>query len=105
MEASWCILTILCFVAFVLCLVSRSCPTLLTPQTPACQAPLSMGIPQARMLEWAAMSSSRGSSQPRDRTQVSCTGASLIAQSVKNRPAMLETLVQFLGWEDQLQKG
>ena len=29
------------------------------------------GIPQARILEWVAISSSRGSSQPRDRTQVS----------------------------------
>jgi len=29
------------------------------------------GILQARMLEWAAMPSSRGSSQPRDQTQVS----------------------------------
>ena len=28
------------------------------------------GIFQARILEWAAMLSSRGSSQPRDRTQV-----------------------------------
>ena len=30
-----------------------------------------MGILQARILEWVAMSSSRGSSPPRDRTQVS----------------------------------
>ena len=29
------------------------------------------GILQARILEWVAMPSSRGSSQPRDRTQVS----------------------------------
>ena len=34
------------------------------------QALLSMGILQARILEWMAMTSSRGSSQPRDRTQV-----------------------------------
>ena len=27
---------------------------------------------QARVLEWVAISFSRGSSQPRDRTQVSC---------------------------------
>ena len=32
-------------------------------------------------------------------------GASLIAQLVKNLPAMQETLVQFLGWEDPLEKG
>ena len=37
-----------------------------TPQTVACQAPLSMRILQARILEWVAMPSFRGSSQPRD---------------------------------------
>ena len=31
--------------------------------------------------------------------------ASLLAQLVKNPPAMQETLVQFLGWEDPLEKG
>ena len=31
--------------------------------------------------------------------------ASLIAQSVKSQPAVQETLVQFLGWEDPLEKG
>ena len=31
-----------------------------------------MGILQARILEWVAMPSSRGSSQPRNRTRVSC---------------------------------
>ena len=43
-----------------------------TPWIVAHQAPLSMGILQARILEWVAMPSSRGSSQPKDRTQVSC---------------------------------
>ena len=52
-------------------LVAQSCPTLLTldsrvtPWTVACQAPLSMGILQARILERAAMPSSRGSSWPK----------------------------------------
>ena len=32
-------------------------------------------------------------------------GASLVAQMVKNLPAMQETWVQFLGWEDPLEKG
>ena len=36
-----------------------------TPWTVAHQAPLSMRILQARILEWVAMHSSRGSSQPR----------------------------------------
>ena len=37
----------------------------------ACQASLSMGILQARLLEWVAMPSSWGSTQPRDQIQVS----------------------------------
>ena len=32
-------------------------------------------------------------------------GAFLIAQLVENLPAMLETLVRFLGWEGTLEKG
>ena len=55
----------------VLCLATQSCPTLLTPWTVVHQAPLSMGIPQARTLEWVAMPSSKGSSHPRHWTQVS----------------------------------
>ena len=42
-----------------------------TPWTVSHQAPV-RGILQARILEWVAMSSSRGSSQPRDQTCVSC---------------------------------
>ena len=52
---------------------SLSCVQLFeTPWTVALQAPLSMGILQARILEWVAMPSSRGSSQPRDQTHISC---------------------------------
>ena len=41
--------------------------------TVACQAPLSMGFSRARILEWVAVPSSRGSSQPRDQTHgLSC---------------------------------
>ena len=32
-------------------------------------------------------------------------GASLVAQMIKNPPAMQETWVQSLGWEDPLKKG
>ena len=42
-----------------------------TPWAVACQAPLPMGILQARILEWVAMFSFKGSSHPRDWTQVS----------------------------------
>ena len=55
-------------------LVTQSCPTLWDPRD--CSPPGSSvhGILQARILEWVAISFSRGSSQPRDRTQVSCIG-------------------------------
>ena len=54
------------------CAQMLSCVRLfVTPWTEAHQAPLSMGILQARILEWVAMPSSRGSSQRRDQTQVS----------------------------------
>ena len=43
-----------------------------TPWTVTYQALLSIGILQARIQEWGAMPSSRGSSQPRDQTQISC---------------------------------
>ena len=50
---------------------SVSCVRLfVTPWTAARQSPLSVRILQARTLEWVAMPSSGGSSQPRDRTQV-----------------------------------
>ena len=53
--------------------VAQSCLTLCDPVD--CSLPVSSihGILQARILEWVAISFSRGSSQPRDQTQVSCT--------------------------------
>ena len=53
-------------------LVTKSCPTLTTPWTVACQAPSVSGISQPRMLEWIVISSSRVSSQSRNRTCISC---------------------------------
>ena len=51
--------------------VAQSCPTLYDPMD--CSPPGSAihGILQARVLEWVAIPFSRGSSQPRDQTQVS----------------------------------
>ena len=43
-----------------------------TPWTVVRTAPMSMGILQARMLEWVVISSSRGSSWPRDGSCISC---------------------------------
>ena len=39
------------------------------------------------------------------KSQFSINGASLVAQLVKNPPAMWKTWVQSLGWEDPLEKG
>ena len=52
---------------------AQSCPTLCDPL--GCSLPGSSvhGILQARTLEWVAVPFSRGSSQPGDRPQVSCT--------------------------------
>ena len=56
----------------VLCCVPSHVQLFVTPWTVAHQAPLSMRILQARILERVAMPFSREPSQPRDRTQVSC---------------------------------
>ena len=60
-------------------LVTQSCPTLCDPMD--CSPPGSSlhGIVQARVLEWIAISFYRGSSLPRDRTQVSCIARRLFA--------------------------
>ena len=52
--------------------VAQSCPTLCDPMD--CSLPCSsiQGIFQARVLEWIAISFSRGPSQPRNWTWVSC---------------------------------
>ena len=86
------------------------------------------GLLQARIVEWVVIPFSRGSSRPRAQTWVSCilyhlshqglaltllvnsqiltiSWASLVAQLVKNLPAMQETWVQSLGQEDPLEKG
>ena len=76
-----------------------------------------MGILQARIQEWVAMPSSRGSSHPRDQTQVSRTAGGFFTvwatreapggPVVKNRQSMQETQqtqVQSLGQEDTLEE-
>ena len=52
--------------------VSQSCPALCGPMDCSLPGSAIHGIFQARILEWAAISFSRGSSQPRDRTRVFC---------------------------------
>ena len=73
---NWCLITQTFKEVLPSSLCMLSCVRLFeTPWTVAHQVPLSMGffiLLQGRILEWVAHSSSRGSSQPRDRTHVSC---------------------------------
>ena len=52
--------------------VAQSCPTLCDPMDCSLSGSSVYGIFQARVLEWIAISFSRGSSRPRNWTQVSC---------------------------------
>ena len=67
-------------------LVTQSCLTLCNPMD--CSPPGSSvhGILQARILEWVAMSFSRGSSWPRDQTQVSCTAGRFFISEPPGKP-------------------
>ena len=55
----------------MLCLVTQSCPTLCDPMDFSLPGSSVLGILQAIILEWVANFIPRGSSQPRDQTQVS----------------------------------
>ena len=60
------------------------------------QAPLPMGIAQARILEWVAMSSTRGSSRPRDQTHVSwgsCIAGGFFTPEPLGKPSGKSTLL------------
>ena len=63
----------LCFLLCCLCvcLVAQSCPTFSNPMDWSLPVSCVHGIFQARILEWVAISYSRRSSQPRDRSHAS----------------------------------
>ena len=73
----------------VLVLVAQSCLTLCDPMD-CMDCSLSgssvHGILQARILEWVAILFSRGSSQPRDQTQVSCIAGTFYHLSHQESP-------------------
>ena len=62
----------------VVVLFTKPCLALCDPTN--CSPPGSSihGILQARVLEWVAISFSRGSSQPRDQTRISCVGRQIL---------------------------
>ena len=71
---------------FVVVLVAKSCPTLWDPMD--CSPPGSSvyGIFQARILEWVAFSSSKGSFLPRYQTWVSCIGRGFFTTEPPGKP-------------------
>ena len=77
-----------------LCYAVLSCSVMsnsLWPMAP--QAPLSMGVFQARILEWAAMPSSRGCSQPRDRTHISRIAGRFFTSWATREIQVISTLI------------
>ena len=64
---------------------AQLCPTLFDPMVYTVH-----GILQSRILEWVAFPLSRRSSQPRDRTQVSCMWADSLTAEPQGKPRILE---------------
>ena len=78
------------------CLISKLCPTLCSlcpiPWTVDHQVPLSIGSSQQEY--WSGLPC------PPQNTECGSFTVSLVAQMVKNLPAIKDTQVQFLGWKD-----
>ena len=68
------------------CEVAQSCPALCDPMDCSPSGSSVHGIFQARILQWVAISFSRGSSHPRDRTQVSCTAGVFFTTRPPGKP-------------------
>ena len=84
-----------CVFPYVTVKVTQSCQTLCDPMDYTVH-----GILQARILEWIAFPISRGSSQPRDRTQVSCIAGRFFTSWATREaqfPYSLLWKVRFLG--------
>ena len=62
------------------------------PWAVAHQAPLSLGIPEAGILEWVVMPSSRRSSHPRDRTTSPTLQADSLPAELPRKPRSLQSL-------------
>ena len=69
------------FEGWDVCVCAHLCLTLCDPMDWGLPSSFVHGILQARILEWVALSSSRGSSQPRDQTAISyisCFGRQIL---------------------------
>ena len=75
--------------------VAQSCPVLCDPMNCSPQDFSVLEILQARILEWAAVPFSWGSSQPRDQTHVSCIAGRLFTVTLEKEMA---TQSSILAW-------
>ena len=81
--------------------VAQSCPTLCDPMDCSLQGSSVHGIFQARVLEWVAISFSRGSSWPRDQTLVShIAGRRFTVWATREVPIMSERFLKSLEVKD-----
>ena len=69
--------------------------------TVACQASLTMGFPQARILEWVAISFSRGSYRPRDQTCISCLAGRFFTPEPSGKPYLS---VYLCYWPEEIER-
>ena len=77
--------------SYCYCLVSKSCPTLCNPVDYSPPGSSVYGVLQAKILEWVTILFSRGSSPPRDQTQISCiAGRLFITESSGKHPWKVE---------------
>ena len=72
-HSTWYSISSACLQAFLCVCVSQSCLILCNPMDHSPPVSCIHGTLQGRILEWVAIPFSRGSSQPRDRTQVTYT--------------------------------
>ena len=83
-----------------MCTRAQSCLTFCNPTDCSPPGSSANGILQARILEWVAISSSMGSSRPRDRTHASCINRQADGLLLSHRRSTGERLA--LGWCGQL---
>ena len=85
--------------------VTLPCPTLFDPMDCSPLGSSVHGISQARILEWVAISFSRGSSWPRDQTHISCTGRWILYHWATREAPMRKlrlTEIKCFSWVTQL---
>ena len=66
--------------------VTKSCPTLVTTWIVSPQVSCVSGISQARILEWVAISFTKGSSWPKNETYVSCIASEFFTTEPTESP-------------------